>query len=217
MQYFKDRAQAGDELTKLLLRYRDSQCVVVALSAGGVLVGARIAENLHLPLGMLAVKEIHLPWKDAPIVGSVDSSGEYTKNISLGEATLADFEGEYRSYIDQEILRATHEINLMHVSNIMKRERLNDKAIILVTDGLKEATPIREALAYLKPVRTTRILAAMPVATVEAIDYLHVSVDEIHCLDVKANYLDTDHYYEADEQPNYEELTMLLVKFDTIN
>ena len=217
MQYFKDRVQAGDELAKLLLRYRDSQSVIVALSAGGVLVGARIADTLHLPLGMLAVKEIHLPWKDAPIVGSVDSSGEYTKNISLGEATLSDFEGEYRSYIDQEILRATHEINLMHVSNIMKRERLKGKALILVSDGLKEITPIQEAIAYLKPVSTTRLIAAIPVATVEAIDFLHISVDEIHCLDVKANYLDTNHYYETDEQPDYEALTELLVHYDTAN
>jgi len=216
MQYFKNRAQAGQELSKRLDRYRDSFSVVMALSLGGVVVAKEIADNLHLPMGMLAVEEVHLPWKEGPLMGSVDQSGEYIKNPKLSESTLQAYEGEYHSFIDQERIRIGHEINMMHVSNVLKREHLKNRNVIIVSDGLDSTSPLSEALAYLKPVRTTRIIAAVPIATVDAIDFLHMSVDEIHCLDVKANYMGTDHYYEKSDIPDYEKLIVDLVSFDTL-
>ena len=217
MQYFTDRAQAGRELSKRLERYRDSISVVMTISLGGVVVSKEIAADLHLPMGMLAVQEVHLPWKEGPLVGSLDQSGEYIKNPKLSESTLANYEGEYHSFIDQERIRINREINMMHVSNVMNRERLKDHNIIVVADGLSSTSPISEVLAYLKPVRTTRVIVAVPFATVDVIDFLHMSVDEIHCLDVKANYMGTDHYYEKPEVPEYEELIQSLVSFDTMS
>jgi len=217
MQYFKDRNQAGLELAKLLARYRDSESVVMALSAGGAVVGEAIARELHLPLGLLASQEIRLPWDKAPVIGALDNTGKYTANEELGAGFIDEFEGEYHSYIEQEKMRASHEINMMHVSNIMKYESLRDKNIILVNDGLSEVLEIDEAMNYLKPVRIKRMIAALPVATIKVIDKLHISVDEIHCLDVKNNYIDTNHYYENNDLPSYEDLLTVLTDFDILS
>jgi len=216
MQYFRDRIQAGVELSKLLERYRKSESVVVALSSPGILVGKTIANNLRLPLGVLASQEVRLPWEGAPIVGSVNMAGKYTRNHSLGEGMLDEFEGEFHSHIDQEKMRASHEINLMHVSNVMQYDRLKDKTIIIVNDGLQDTRAIDEVVNYIKPIKVERLVAALPVATVDVIDKLHVTVDEIHCLDVKQNYVSTEHYYENNEIPEYDELLKILITFDTM-
>ena len=194
MQYFQDRHQAGEELAKRLERYRDSLSVIIALSSGGLVVGEAMAKQLHLPLGLLASQEISLPWDKAPVVGSLNVTGEFTPNESLGKGMVEEYQGEYHSYIEQEKMRASHEINMMHVSNVMKYENLRDRTIIIVNDGMENTLAIDEVLNYLKPVKIARLVAALPVATIGVIDKLHISVDEIHCLDVKDNYMGVDHY-----------------------
>lgn len=217
MQYFKNRQAAGRELAKRLKRYSDSPSVVVALSSKSVQIAAEIATELHLPMGMLAVKEIKLPWREAPVVGSIDNSGMYSANQALGQGFLEEYESEYRSFIDQEKISASHEINMMHVSNALKYDHLRERNIIIVSDGLNSVLAIDEALNYLKPVKIARLIAAMPIATVDVIDKLHVSVDEIHVLDVKDNYITTDHYFEDNSELSYEALLQTLVNFDTIS
>ena len=46
---------------------------------------------------------------------------------------------------------------------------------------------------------------ATPVASVQAVDKLHMLADELHILDVKDNYLGTDHYYNNNTVPSHEE------------
>jgi predicted phosphoribosyltransferase len=46
---------------------------------------------------------------------------------------------------------------------------------------------------------------AAPVASVQAVDKLHMLADELHILDVKENYLDTNHYYNQNTIPSHEE------------
>jgi putative phosphoribosyl transferase len=40
-----------------------------------------------------------------------------------------------------------------------------------------------------------------PVASVEAVDRMHVLADELHVLNVVENYIDTNHYYDTNEVP----------------
>ena len=61
------------------------------------------------------------------------------------------------------------------------------------------------ALDYLKPIRIKKLVVAAPVATVPAVDQLHVVADEIHVLDVKENFMGTNHYYDDNMVPSREE------------
>jgi len=46
---------------------------------------------------------------------------------------------------------------------------------------------------------------AAPVASVQAVDKLHMLAEELHILDVKENYIATDHYYDKNTIPSHEE------------
>jgi predicted phosphoribosyltransferase len=59
-------------------------------------------------------------------------------------------------------------------------------------------------MAYLKPVKYKRLIGATPVASVDAVDKLHILTDEVRVLSTKPNYLGTDHYYEENEIPDDE-------------
>jgi putative phosphoribosyl transferase len=49
------------------------------------------------------------------------------------------------------------------------------------------------------------LVIAAPVASIAAVDKLHMVADELHILDVKENYLGTDHYYNQNTIPTHEE------------
>jgi predicted phosphoribosyltransferase len=75
----------------------------------------------------------------------------------------------------------------------------------LVADGIDNGAAVDVAMDFLKPIRTERIVVATPVASIPAVDKLHMSADEIHILDVKENYMGTNHYYADNTVPSHEE------------
>jgi len=77
--------------------------------------------------------------------------------------------------------------------------------VILVADGLNSGAALDAAVDFLKPIRISRLVIAAPVASVEAVDKLHMLADELHILDVKDNFLDTDHYYNKNDIPSHED------------
>jgi predicted phosphoribosyltransferase len=83
---------------------------------------------------------------------------------------------------------------------------LKDRLVILVSDGFgDDLSSLDVALDFLKSVRTERIIAVAPVASMAAIDRLHVAVDEMHILDVKGNFMGIDHYYDDNTVPSRED------------
>jgi predicted phosphoribosyltransferase len=75
----------------------------------------------------------------------------------------------------------------------------------LVSDGFDDAASLDVALDFLKPIRTNKVVVATPTASVSAVDRLHITTDEIHILDVKANFMSIDHYYDENKIPSHEQ------------
>ncbi|MCA9330664.1 hypothetical protein KC957_01340, partial [Candidatus Saccharibacteria bacterium] len=65
--YFKNRADAGRQLAEKLEAYKRSNCVVLAMNSGGVMVGAQVAMALHADLFMLATEEVKVPGEPVAI------------------------------------------------------------------------------------------------------------------------------------------------------
>src|SRR5690606_13345212 len=87
----------------------------------------------------------------------------------------------------------------------INHDLLRDRTVIVVSDGIEDGTIMDSVLDFLKPVRTERVVVAAPVVSVAAVDKLHILADELFILDVKENYLDTNHYYEKNDVPSREE------------
>jgi len=206
MMYFHSRAEAGEQLARPLVdKYRYEDMAVVALSDGGVAVGEPIAERLHCVLTMLVSEAVAVPGESQNF-GAVSQTGSFTYNSDLANEEVNEYTTEFHGYLEEQKREALHRINtLIGDGGVIDRELLQDRAIVLVTDGLNDMTVLDVAMDFLKPVRIKRLIIAAPIASVEMVDKVHMVADELHILDVKTNYMTTDHYYDQNDLPSHEE------------
>lgn len=204
--YFKSREEAGQLLgAQLADAYRYEDCAVIALSDGAVLVGEQVAIALHSVLTMLLMEEIEIPGENMSL-GGVSEAGNFTYSSTFTTGEIDGYVGEYHGYLEEEKRKAFQRINrLLGDGGMIDRSLLQDRVIILVTDGLTNGISLDVAVDFLKPVRIRKLVVASPVAAVGAVDKLHIIADELHILDVKENYMGTNHYYEDNVIPTHEE------------
>ena len=69
---FADRADAGLQLAEHLAFHRlADHATVLALPRGGVPVGFALAGQLHLPLDVLIVRKLGVPWQRELAMGAI--------------------------------------------------------------------------------------------------------------------------------------------------
>lgn len=204
--YFESREEAGKKLAvQLFERYRYENCAVVALSDGGVMVGEQIAASLHSILTMLLVENIDVPGENMSF-GAVSQNGSFSYNGSFSSGEIDEYASEYHGYLEEQKREAFQKINrLLGDGGMIDSDMLRDHVVILVADGLNSGAALDAAVDFLKPIRIARLVIASPIASVQAVDKLHMLADELHILDVKENYLDTNHYYNQNDVPSHEE------------
>ncbi|MBC7512657.1 hypothetical protein H7142_03295 [Candidatus Saccharibacteria bacterium] len=204
--YFESRAEAGAKLAMPLVdRYRYENCAVVALSDGAVLVGEQIAAALHCVLTMLLIEDIQVPGESLSF-GGVSESGGFTYNGMFSAGEIEEYTSEFHGYLDEQKREAFQRLNrLLGEGGLIDKSMLLDRTVIFVADGLDNGASIDVAMDFMKPIRTERIVVATPVASVLAVDKLHITADEIHVLDVKENFMGTDHYYADNAVPSHED------------
>lgn len=204
--YFESRTQAGQVLAAQLLEdYRYENCAVVALNYGAVLIGEQVAAALHCVLTMLVTEDVDLPGENLSL-GAVSQAGNFTYNSSFSQGEIDGYVSELHGYLEEQKREAFQNVNrLIGEGGIIDRDLLRDRVIILVSDGLDDSASLDVALDFIKPIRYQKLVVATPVATVAAVDKMHIAADEIHILDVKTNYMGVNHYYEDNTTPTREQ------------
>lgn len=185
-------------------KYRYENCAVVAFSDGGAMVGAQIAIQLHCVLTLLESAEILLP-REPQAVAGITGNGRVAYNHSYSDGELDELVGENYGFIEQEKLTRMHDLNsLVGTGGTINRELLSGHNIIVVSDGLKTGFLIDLAIEFLKPIEREKLIVAVPFASVQAVDRMHVLADDLYCLSVIETYIDTDHYYDKQDVPDHE-------------
>lgn len=204
MRYFKSRVEAGQLLAEQIVpKYAKKPCAVVALSDGSVMVAAQIALGLRCVLTMLLTESIVLPREnDTAAVVSQDGEMFYNALYSTGE--IEELQGEFRNYIEGQRIQKIHDMNaLLGKGNLIRKDLLAGCNVILVSDGLNDGSTLDAAANFLKSVRTAKLIVAAPLASVSAVDRMHVLADEIYCINVLSDYISTDHYYASKDVPDH--------------
>ena len=197
--YFRSRAEAGELLADQLMQYRYENCAVVALSTHSIAVAEPIAARLHSILGLFLSEAVKIPGENLSI-GTVNQDGGFTYNQSLSEGETDDYYAEYHGYIEDQKRQNFQHINeLLGEGGAIDPRLLTDHVVILVADGLKTGSKLMAAREFLKPIRMGRLVVVTPVASVAAVDSMHILADELHCINVTENYVSTGHYYDTDD------------------
>lgn len=211
--YFVNRNLAGEQLASQLFdKYRFEDCAVVALNEGGVLVGEPIAERLHSVLTLLLSEDVEIPGESL-VIGGVSQTGSFVRNSFLTQGQYDGYNQEFFGYFEQKKRENFQKINrLLGDGGTIDRDLLRGRNIILVSDGFSEQSSLDIALDFLKPVHYKKLIVVAPVASVSAVDRLHISADELHILDVKTNWFETNHYYDENEIPPLQEIIQKINK-----
>lgn len=208
--YFKDRAVAGRLIAEKLEKYKAQNIVVIALDEGSSIVAAQVAMKLHANLVLYMVKNIYLPGENQAIAG-MSSAGTFTMNDYFSAGELEELGMEYHNYIDQRRMEANHDMNvLLGRDGTINKNLLRHRVVIVISDGLASGFALQVCADFLKTVATKRIVVATPVASVQAVDRMHLIADEICCLNVTPNFISVDHYYDENNIPEVESVLKIM-------
>ncbi|MFP4054475.1 MAG: phosphoribosyltransferase [Phycisphaerae bacterium] len=208
VRIFDDRAHAGRVLAGLLEDFRDASAVVLAVPAGGVPVGVRLASELSLPVDVAVVSKITLPSNTEVGCGAVAFDGTVELNqplirsIGLRGEQLHDRIDRTRSKVERrrQILRPPGQ-----------RPIVEGKTAILVDDGLASGFTMRVAALAVRSIRPSRVIVAVPTAPASTIDALAGEVDEVRCVNIRsgARFAVADAYRNWRDVPETEAIECL--------
>ncbi|SRR5579884_109436 len=203
---FRDRRQAGRFLAARLQPYAERPDVLVlGLPRGGIPVAYEVAQALRVPLDVFVVRKLGYPGQEELAMGAIATGGVRVLNAQLARDVPPDV-------IDATVERERHELERRQRQYRGDRPPLDVKGrtVILVDDGLATGASMRAAVAALRQLAASRIVAAVPVAAQLTCDELRQVVDDVVCASTPEPFLAVGLWYENFDQTSDEEVAELL-------
>jgi putative phosphoribosyl transferase len=190
---YRNRSEAGRLLAEELAHYKSkADVVVLGLTRGGVPVAAEVARALHAPLDVVVVRKVGVPFEPELAMGAIA--------------------GEDTEVLDKELVHALH-VTDQELRGVVTREReelqrrerlyrggrpaldLKEHTAILVDDGLATGSTMLAAVAFARKRLAKRVVMAVPVASVEALEKFREKVDECICLATPEPFFSVGDWY----------------------
>jgi len=207
---FSDRRDAGRQLADRLAQWAGRDDVVVlALPRGGVPVAFEVADALHAPLDVLPVSKIGVPWQPELAMGALSSNGaQYIDQRLVRDAGLDP------SRLQDELAKAREELARRESRYREGRAPVPvaGRIAIVVDDGMATGASLTAAALALASLRPARIVAALPVAPVDARRRVGDAVDELVCVQQPVGFMSVGQFYEDFGQTSDAEVTELLAR-----
>jgi putative phosphoribosyl transferase len=206
---FADRVEAGRLLAReLALRKITPKTVVLALTRGGVPVGFAVADRLRLPLDVVVVRKLGVPWQPELAMGALAGTARVLDDQLIHKL------GIWQEDIERVIAREQEEMK--------RREELlregkpaldvRDKTAILIDDGLATGSTMLAAVLHVRSLEPAKIIMGVPVASRAAIDRLRTKVDDLVCLAAPDLFFAVGEWYRDFQQVSDSEVRKLLAQ-----
>ena len=173
---FENRHDAGRQLAVELEGYSGRPVVVLAIPNGGVPVALEVAGALKTDLDIIISRKIPLSLNPEGSLGAATDDG----TIILNEEAVRKI-GLSRQQVEYEASRVRGEIKQR--SLLYKGEsplvRLNDKAVIVIDDGMASGYTMMAAVESTRHRRPKEIIVAVPVASAMAVKKVENVADRV--------------------------------------
>jgi putative phosphoribosyl transferase len=203
---FRNRTEAGAALAELLAGYADRpDAVALGLVRGGVPVAAEVARRLRIPLDILVVRKLGVPWAPEVAFGA------------LGPGDIRVLNDEIATRLDREEIDAV----VRHESaELRRRERLfrlgrppldlTGRTALIIDDGLATGATAGAAVAVARGLSAARVVLAVPVGASIAVARLSDLADEVVCPLTESDFGAVSRYYDDFRQLADTDVTRLL-------
>jgi putative phosphoribosyl transferase len=207
---FRDRREAGRELAALLSGYANrDDVIVVGLPRGGVPVASEVARALGAKLDVLVVRKLGVPLQPELAMGAIASGDAFYL-----DERIVDYAGVSKLELDAVIERERAELARREAMYRGSRPPLDTagKVVILVDDGMATGATMRAAAMSLRNANAppARVVAALPVAPLDATARFAGVVDEFVCALQPHHFMGVGQFYIDFDQTSDGEVRALL-------
>jgi len=182
---FRDRFEAAHQLARLLTGYRGQDALVAGIPAGGIPIAVTLAEDLQLPLTVLVVSKITLPWNTESGYGAVAADGtsllndKMVQQAKLDQATISSGLEETTA----KVQRRSEKFNA-----ILGPANFEGKTVLIVDDGLASGFTMRVAIESARHLKAGRIIVAVPTGHATSVIDMAGRCDHVYCANVREGF-----------------------------
>ena len=148
-------------------------------------VAKEIADALDLPLDLIIVRKIQIPYNPEAGFGAMGPDGEIIINDQLLNQ-LGLTEGEIKKQVER-----TRDV-IKQRNRLFRGDRpfpvLKGKIVIVSDDGLASGYTMLAAVGFIKKRKPEKIIVSVPTAAKRTIEFILPEVDEIVCLNVRSGF-----------------------------
>ena len=207
---FRDRIDAGRVLAERLGAYRGKDVLVLGIPRGGVPVAAEVARRLEAELDVLVARKLGAPGQPELAIGAVTANGgEFVDEEMVG------YLGVSRAYLQgvrqQQMAEARR--REARFRGDRPAERIRDRVVILVDDGLATGATMRASVRSVRKHGPAFLVVAVPVGSREACAALRAEADEVVCPLIPAFFGAVGYFYENFEPTDDSEVETILREF----
>lgn len=205
---FADRIDAGERLAKGLAHLAGSECVVLAIPRGGVIVGEVIARELGAPLDVVVPRKIGAPGNPELAIGAVAPGIRVLDPRMVGALGVTD------RYLEREIAEQEAEIERrQHAYRGGRPPRpVEGRVAIVVDDGVATGSTAVAALRWARARGAGRVVLAVPVAPPQSLERLRAEADEVVVLETPQPFLAVGEWYRDFDQTTDEQVVSALAR-----
>ncbi|MEU4728642.1 phosphoribosyltransferase family protein [Streptomyces sp. NPDC023588] len=206
---FTDRADAGARLAEALRHLAPERPVVLGLPRGGVPVAFQVARALDVPLDVIVVRKLGVPYHRELGFGAIGEGGvrviseDIVRSSRVGQQDLAAVERAEEAELARQAARFRGD---------RPRLDLAGRTVILVDDGIATGSTAAAACEVVRAQGAGRVVLAVPVAPPDAIAWLATEADEVVCLSTPRAFRAVGEWYEDFSQTPDEEVVDLLAR-----
>ena len=204
---FADRTEAGCLLAQQLIYLRDKEPVVLGIPRGGIIVATATASKLRAQLDIVLARKLGAPNQPELAMGALAEDGTVFLNQDIVKAiavTKLDVEREKARQM-KEIQRRTQLIR-----SVLPKTPLKDRIVVITDDGVATGATMQAALWAVRQESPQRLIAAIPVASHDALRKLSADADELICLRQPPVFYAVGQFYERFDQVEDAEIMRIL-------
>lgn len=193
---FQDRLDAARQLTARLqpiLADEDPRdVVVVGLPRGGVPVAVEIGRRQHLPVDVILVRKLGVPFQPELAMGAIGEGGVRVFNDDVLDAArvpvaqLSEIEHRERRELERRVRQFRGE---------QPRKSLVGQVVVVVDDGLATGATARAACAVARALGARRVVLAVPVAPADWVRQLGAAADDYVCVEARRRFASVGEFY----------------------
>ncbi len=176
---FKNRKEAGRLLADILEDkiHPEDKPIILAIPRGGVPVAYQLAKKLKIPMSIVVVRKLGLPWNEEAGFGAIDSDG-----ATYLDEGLVDY-----AKLDVETIRSIAEKELKELKEREKKflpqgyPDIKDREVIIIDDGVATGYTAIASAGFAKKRKAKRVIIAVPVCPKDSINKFKDHADEFVC------------------------------------